>query len=103
MTAAPRLRIKDGSIYLDAAVYERYFRRIQSIAVVLREQRILLLPLRTLGSGGSIVKLRNARGDRVIHAREFLRGLDLDDPEERELEAEWDPELTALSVPNPKA
>jgi hypothetical protein len=49
-----------------------------------------LLPLRA-GAGGLQVKLRNARGDRVVEAQEFFRqqGLE-DDPAARPFELVFD-------------
>jgi hypothetical protein len=101
MTLAP-VRLQNGSLYLDADVYEAFFGFRDSVAVLSRDQQIALFPLSPGGVGGSFAKVRNSRGDRVIHARELLRGLDLDDTEPYELWAHWDPELYALILPRPE-
>jgi|SRR4051812_16592332 hypothetical protein len=95
------VRLQNGSLYLDAEVYEAFFGTRDSVAVLSRDEQIALFPLSPGGVGGSFAKIRNARGDRVIHARELLRGLDLDDSETHELVARWDPELAALVLPRP--
>src|SRR6201989_3173962 len=98
VAGTPSIRIHDGSFYLDAAVYEAYFGGLDSVAVLRREQDIAIVALRSEGAAGSLAKIRNARGDRVIHAREFLRSLELDGSTSIELEARWDPELSALRL-----
>jgi hypothetical protein len=96
------VRLQNGSLYLDAEVYEAFFGTRDSVAVLSRDMKIALFPLSPGGVGGSLAKIKNARGDRVIHARELLRGLDLDDDESHELLARWDPDLSALILPRPE-
>lgn len=96
------LRLMNGSLYLDAEVYEAFFGDRDSVAVLSRDHRIALFPLAPGGVGGSFAKVKNARGDRVIHARELFRGLDLDDGEAQDLVACWDAELGALVFPQPR-
>jgi hypothetical protein len=95
------VRLQNGSLYLDAEVYEAFFGTRDSVAVLSRDLQIALFPLSPGSVGGSLAKIKNARGDRVIHARELLRGLDLDDDESLEIHARWDPELSALTFPRP--
>jgi hydrogenase maturation protease len=95
------VRLQNGSLYLDAEVYEAFFGTRDSVAVLSRDEQIAVFPLSPGGVGGSFAKIMNARGDRVIHARELLRGLDLDDSESHELVARWDAELSALVLPRP--
>jgi hypothetical protein len=95
------IRIQNGSFYLDAELYDRYFRGLDAVALMRRAQQVVLLPLQRASGGGSLAKIRNARGDRVIHARELLRELELDDSESYEVAVQWDPELAALSVALP--
>jgi hypothetical protein len=100
---SPSVRLENGSLYLDAEVYEEFFGNRDSVAVLSRDEQIALFPLSPGGVGGSFAKIKNARGDRVIHVRELLRGLDLDDSESHELVAHWDPELAALVLPRPRS
>lgn len=100
---SPSVRLENGSLYLDAEVYEEFFGKRDSVAVLSRDEQIALFPLSPGGVGGSFAKIKNARGDRVIHARELLRGLDLDESESHELVAHWDPELAALVLARPRS
>lgn len=98
----PTVRIQNGSLYLDADVYAEFFGGRDSVAVLPRDGHIALFPLSQGSAGGSLAKIRNARGDRVIHARELLRGIAVDDSDSHELAARWDQELAALTFPRPK-
>jgi hypothetical protein len=100
------VRLVNGSLHLDAAVYEAFFGSRDSVAVLSRDRQIALFPVSPgePGNGGSApAKIKNAHGARVIFARELLRGLDLDDAETHELSAHWDPELCALVFPQPRS
>jgi hypothetical protein len=100
LESAP-LRLVNGNLYLDAEVYAAFFGDRDSVAVLSRDHQIALFALSSGSVGGSLAKIKNARGDRVIVARELLRGLDLDDVA-LDVEARWDAELCALVFPQPK-
>jgi hypothetical protein len=99
--ASTSIRIQNGSFYLDAELFQTYFAGLDSLAVMRRDQRLLLVPLQRGSAGGSLAKIRNARGDRVIHAPEFLRSLGIGDFETHELAVQWDEELAALAMVPP--
>jgi hydrogenase maturation protease len=99
--ARPSIRIAGGSFHLSAELYERYFHGLSAIAIASLNGQIALMPLQEQAGGGLLVKVRNARGDRVVHAREFLREQEVEESDEHEVPAEWHPELAALLVPNP--
>lgn len=101
MSTSPSIRIRSGSLYLDAELYDTYFQGLDTLALLRRGDAIVLLPLQRGGTGGLLVKRKNARGDRVIHAPEFLRELGVPDAAEHELAARWDPELSGLTLPRP--
>jgi hypothetical protein len=85
------VRIARGSLYLDRELCERYLTRVASVALMLRDGRIVLLPLHGTPGGGLLLKVRNARGDRVIHAPDFLRSLGIEESAaEFRLPARWD-------------
>lgn len=91
------VRIARGSIYLDLEACDRYLPGVVSVATVCRDGSVLLLPLHGAAAGGSLLKVRNARGDRVVHALEFLRtlGIDADTPE-LDVRVRWDAEIAGL-------
>lgn len=102
MKRSPTVRIENGSLYLDAEVYTEFFGGRDAVAISPRDGSIAVFPLAQAGAGGSLAKVRNARGDRVVHARELLARLDVDDSDSHELAARWDEELAALTFPRPR-
>lgn len=90
------VRIARGSIYIDREVCDLYFPGVESITLVNREQQAYLLPLYGSASG-LLLKMRNARGDRVVHALQFLfmQGMDAETPE-RVVPVRWDSKVAGL-------
>ena len=68
-----QITIARGNIYLPLEVYEVYFRNMECVALMPHEGGVLLIPLIQQSAGGMLLKVRNLRGDRVIHAQEFWR------------------------------
>jgi hydrogenase maturation protease len=93
-TANREVTLQGGSIHLDAEVYEAYFRGIETVAVLLGDEDLCILPIRA--GAGLLVKRRNARGDRIVHAMELLRPRGLDGPEKLRLTVKWDSQRAAL-------
>ena len=69
----PHVQIRNGNIYIDASMSQRYFPNLHHIVLLKRDNQILILPVHHEGGGGLLLKIRNTRGDRVIHAQEFFR------------------------------
>lgn len=91
------VRIARGSFYLDHELCELYLPGIKSIAPLSREGQVYLLPLLGTAAGGLLLKLRNVRGDRVVHAPEYLRALGIDaEAPERSVPVRWISELGGL-------
>ena len=70
-------------------------------SVIFRYQLLqtLIVPLMHQSAGGMLLKIRNARGDRVLHAQEFLREQSVpEDFTERRFVVHWVSELSALAV-----
>ncbi len=87
---SPQLRIARGSFYLPRELCDLYLPGIEAIAPLCREGQVYLLPLLGTAAGGLLMKLRNAHGDRVVHALEFLRSINLDaDTPERLVPVRW--------------
>jgi hypothetical protein len=91
------IRIARGSIYLDRDLCATYMSDVSALAAVAREGRAYLLPLRGPAAGGLLLKIRNARGDRVVHAEEFLLtlGISRNDPE-RQVAVRWASDMAGL-------
>lgn len=91
----PEIALRNGSLYLSAAIYDRYFRGLNTLVMVKRDDRLLVMPVHHDGGGGMLVKIRNPSGDRVVHALEFLSFHKLENAD-IELKGQWDSELAAL-------
>jgi hypothetical protein len=93
--------VQRGNIYMTHETCACYFRDIHSVALVRRDNHILLMPLVRDSGGGLLLKVRNRQGDRVVHAQEFLRGLGLiEDFAEHHVSVSWRPELAGLELLN---
>ncbi|MBL4682287.1 MAG: hypothetical protein JKY88_16405 [Pseudomonadales bacterium] len=89
------LGLSRGSLYLSVEYYTRYFNGLGSVILVNRDKQLLVMPVHNEASGGLLMKIRNARGDRIIHAQEFLAFHGLENVDE-EVQGKWDTELSAL-------
>ena len=97
----PTLRIRNGSLYLDLELYQCYFKDLESVILLRQSEKVLILPVMHPGGGGTLIKIRNARGDRVIHAQEFFRDHGLDEFVDQILPAQWNAEMAALEIEIP--
>ncbi len=91
-----QIHIRHGNIYLTAEVYATYFNGLESLVLLKKDEALLLLPVRHVASGGLLIKLKNSRGDRVVHAQEFLRDQAVDEGLAWTLPVRWDSGLAAL-------
>ncbi len=88
-----------GNLYLSREICETYLPGVLAVALLMRDEEIMIVPLIQPSAGGLLLKQRNARGDCVIHAQEFFRSRDL--PEEfeaRSAPVHWSSEAAALVV-----
>ena len=97
----PTLQVRNGSLYLDLELYQTYFNGLESVILVKQCKKILILPVMHPGGGGTLIKIRNARGDRVIRAQEFFRDHGLDEFVDQILPAQWNAEMAALEIEIP--
>lgn len=89
------LTIQKGNIYISSAQYETYFGGVEAVVLLKRENVFLLMPVQN-ASGGLLLKIRNADGDRVVHAAEFFMLNDVECQEPRSVDASWNTDLAAL-------
>ncbi len=97
-TPAPHaIRIARGSVYLSRELCDQYLPGVSTIALLFKDGLVFLLPLHGTTAGGVLLKIRNARGDRVAHAVEFLRTLGIEaDAPERCVGVRWISEIAGL-------
>jgi hydrogenase maturation protease len=93
---ASSVTLRCGSLYLSAALCDRYFAGLESVILLRRDDELLILPVRHAAAGGYLLKRRNQAGDRVVNAPDFFREQGV--CEERELctEVSWSSERGAL-------
>ena len=72
-----QVTIARGNLYVPLGTYETYLKNIEAVALLPHEKGILLFPLIQQSAGGLLLKIRNLRGDRVIHSQEFFRNNNL--------------------------
>ena len=97
------IHIRNGNLYLDASLYEQYFPQIHSVILLKRDRALLLLPVTNAGAGGLLLKIRNAREDRVIHAQEFCRVHGIDEHFAQMVSASWDEKSAGLMIQMPSS
>lgn len=68
-----QIEVKAGSIYLSAALTQRYFANLEAVILLRQDDDLVILPVRHAASGGYLLKVKNAAGDRVINAMDFFR------------------------------
>ncbi|MEM9387307.1 MAG: hypothetical protein AAGA68_19770 [Pseudomonadota bacterium] len=90
--------LEGGSIYLSAEAYAQYLPGLTAVALLERDGELVLLPVRQEGAGGSMIKLVNKRGDRVIPAREYLASCGIPEDVRFPKRCRWDDELAALRL-----
>ena len=78
------LWLSQGRLHFTCASYEQWLAPCLAVALFARDADWLLLRL-LAGAGGLQVKIRNARGDRVIETQEFCRGQGMEDSSEIQL------------------
>jgi hypothetical protein len=98
MTTTGTILVRDGSVYINSDLYRECFSGIETVALLRQGAGFLIVPVHTNASGGRLMKIRNARGDRVISAPDFCRDHGIDDIKERIYHAYWDEQVSALRV-----
>jgi hypothetical protein len=91
--------VSKGNLYLSREVCDSHLRGIEAVALLERDGQVMIVPLLPESGGGLLLKIRNAHGDRVIHAQEFFREKGyLEDFEERRFAMRWSAEAAALVI-----
>jgi hydrogenase maturation protease len=95
--APAQIAVARGNLYLSREICDAYFPDVMSVALLARDGEILIVPLTRESGGGLLLKQRNVRGDRVIHAQEFFRKHGLPEQfEARTASAAWSADAAAL-------
>ena len=93
------VKVAKGNLYLSREICDACLPGVEAVALLDRDLQVMIVPLIPESGGGLLLKVRNLRGDRVIHAQEFFREKGyLEDFEERAFAARWNPESAALQI-----
>jgi hypothetical protein len=77
--AAAPIRFSQGRLYLSRQACDRYLPGISTVILLRDGADLLVLPVSNVVSGGYMLKLRNAAGDRVVDGADFFRDNGLSD------------------------
>lgn len=75
----PLVEFGNGRLYLRRTAYDDYFAGSAGVILLRDDKDLLILPVRNAGSGGYLIKQRNAVGDRVVNGADFFRDQGLGD------------------------
>ncbi|GHE01074.1 hypothetical protein GCM10008024_15270 [Allgaiera indica] len=97
------IEVKRGSIYVPVEIYDTYFAGLEAVIVLIRDDKLMILPVRQMAAGGCLLKVRNARGDRVATAPDVFEAHGLAEFSIANLEVRWSAEDGALvaDLPSP--
>ncbi len=93
-----QLYFRHGDLCIDSELYETYFQKVQSVALLKKDNQFFILPIQQAG-GGLLAKIRNSQGDRVVHAMEFFQRHNVDIDQDVMVDVSWCPALSGLSFP----
>lgn len=92
------VHILNGTLYMDSELYSTCFNGIESVALLPHNAGFFIMPVHSQASGGRLLKLRNAKGDRVVTATDFFEDCGITYDNERVCVAKWDSDTHALLV-----
>jgi hypothetical protein len=101
-TDVRQITIKQGKLYLSAELYNTYFAGRETAALIEKDGKLLLLPIFSEAQGGLLIKVINARGDRLVDAVDMLRRMNLDF-DTMSCNIAWSTDLAGLFIELPKA
>ncbi|WP_409190247.1 hypothetical protein [Bradyrhizobium sp. RDM4] len=96
MSAVCSVTVARGALYLSHEAYDRYFAGLEAVILLRRADDLWIMPVRHAAAGGYLLKVRNSRGDRVVHAPDFLREQGIDESVASQLSVAWSQECGAL-------
>ncbi len=91
-----KVSIREGSIYLPHELVDTYFRDIDAVIVLIQQGELMVMPVHQATSGGSLLKVKNAAGDRVVQARDVFQDQEMLDFRADNLAVIWSSEKSAL-------
>ena len=93
------IKIRRGSVYFSVDVYDTYFAGLEAVIILIRDDKLLVLPVMQMAAGGCLLKVRNASGDRVATAPDVFEAHGLTDFSAESVPVQWSSEEGALIAP----
>lgn len=88
---------KNGTLLISQAIADACFRQHDAVALIEHHEGLLVTPVQA-DVGGSLLKVRNANGDRAVSVQDFLRQHGLNEWLSGEYDAEWRDSLGGLVI-----
>lgn len=79
----------DGRLYIAREAADRHFTGIGTVILLRQNRDLLVLPVQHAASGGYVLKIRNAAGDRVVNGADFFRYNEIPDNFEWNGAVQW--------------
>lgn len=95
------LDVARGMVRIPFETYQKLFGERDAALLMVRDGTLIVIPVDPM-AGGILLKQRNANGDRVVDASEFLRAHGLDAVGEHRCEATWNSNLGGMAISIPK-
>lgn len=93
--------IARGSVYLCADTCATYFAGLDAVALLVRGNELLILPIMHMAAGGTLLKIRNSAGDRVVSAPDLFAMHGLENWNAANVPSRWSSDHAALIIPIP--
>lgn len=90
------IEVRCGSIYVPCEIYDTYFAGLEAVIVLIRDEKLMILPVRQMAAGGCLLKQRNARGDRVATAPDVFEAHGMAEISIADLAVRWSAKDGAL-------
>jgi len=99
VTAAPlQVWLRQRRLYMARTAYDTHFGGGASVILLRQGADLLVLPVRHAASGGYVLKIRNAAGDRVVDAGDYFRDQGLADNAEWQAAYSWCDKAAGLQL-----
>ena len=94
----PQIKLVQGSVWLNAACYARYFGGTHSIILLYEAEQhhLWVLPVRSERAGGFLLKYVNRHGDRCAASYGFFRDHGISETLEATFVPRWDSERQGI-------
>lgn len=98
MNGEDGIAIRQRRIYVPRTTYDVHFAGCSGVILLRDGADLLMLPVQHAASGGYVLKIRNAAGDRVVDAGDFFRDHGCEDDWKWQGASEWAESAAGLRI-----